>query len=109
MSKIIGRFFFKQTTNGNLIGEFSNNSSTKNSTESSDLLTPKNTFVGEYNSTWQDNGTAFFAKLFIEHKANSTEIYSLEWKRDNKIIFWGEGFICDGILIGDYRNFNPIS
>jgi len=24
------------------------------------------------------------------------------------IIFWGEGFEVDGILIGDYRNFNPI-
>jgi hypothetical protein len=49
------------------------------------------------------------AKLKIVEK--SPNIFSLTWevqnnKPDNK--FWGEGMLCDGMLIGDYRNFKDI-
>lgn len=111
MSKnLIGRFYFKQTKNGNLIGEFSNNLSTRNSTESADLVLAsfnQGDFVGEYNSTWQeDDNTGHFTNLSITKKHK--DIYTLQWQRDNQIIFWGEGFIANDILIGDYRDFKTI-
>ena len=34
---LIGQFYFKRTTNGNLVGEFSNNFENRIYTESSDL------------------------------------------------------------------------
>jgi len=43
-----GRFWFKRTVNGNLIGEFSNNVSESISTESADLITTPESFVGVY-------------------------------------------------------------
>jgi hypothetical protein len=101
MTKIIkGRFYFKQTSNGNLIGEWSNYES-EPATESADLLGDYNTstqFVGTYNSTWQENGVGIFSKLRISNTAPSKK-FTLKW--DN---FEGEAMLCDNILIGDYHS-----
>jgi|HubBroStandDraft_2_1064218.scaffolds.fasta_scaffold443338_1 hypothetical protein len=123
---IIGRFFFKLTDNKNLIGEFSNNLSKRNCTESADRILEKGndgTFVGEYFTTWHDqnengqNHSCFLTKLEIKRKHENifSLIFSLKWWRVQKNgqpeanpFFWGEGILCDGILIGDYRNFDPI-
>ncbi len=105
--KIIGRFYFKKTQNNNLIGEFSNNLHNRNYTESADSICATENFIGEYYSTWQDNGKATFAKLKIEYKEGSgTSLFKLEWfsEKEEKI-FEGEGFLCDDMLIGDYRDF----
>ena len=108
MSNLIGRFYFKRTGNGNLLGEFSNCFLKGNSTESADLIRNVEDFEGEYNSSWQEGGSSLFAKLFIEKKVNCKGIYTLRWERNGTIIFWGEGLICNDVLIGDYRNFKDI-
>jgi len=120
MSKLIGRLFFKLTDSKNLIGEFSNNTSKRNYTESANLIIPKNAadsrFVGEYFTTWhEENGgknECVLAKLKIEKKTGCDNIFSLTWwivqNNGQPAVdpsFWGEGILCDGILIGDYRDF----
>jgi hypothetical protein len=104
MAKVTGRFYFKQTSNGNLIGEFSNDQSTGISTESADLLGINNIdFIGTYNSTWRENRTPSFAVLEITHKPNTNnKIFTLQWRGVSN--FDGEGMLCDDILIGDYRS-----
>lgn len=106
---LIGRFYFKQTHNGNLIGEFSNNRTNIISTESADTLTTTQhaNFIGEYNGTWQQDSTPFFCKLKIQFKPNTFDkIYSLTWTDlDGNLKFIGEGFVFENSLIGDYRDF----
>ena len=106
--KLIGRFYFKITKNGNLIGEFSNNLSPKNFTESADLIKQDvKGFEGNYYSSWLDDTDVKSANLFIRIKKGCKDIYTVNWKAKD-IDFFGEGFICDDIFIGDYRNFDPI-
>ena len=117
---LIGRFFFKLTDNKNLIGEFSNSSDERIYAESADRITdidPDDKFVGEYWHTWchyHDNDTVegVVAKLKIWRKPNCQNIFSLKIEVQNNMppaerTFWGEGMLCDGMLIGDYRNFDP--
>ena len=124
MSTLIGRFYFKLTDSKNLFGEFSNDHQTckRNYTESADRIPPdancsKETddgrFVGEFYTTWHDEiggkHECALAKLKIVLKHH--DIYSLTWwlVQDDgtvasKISFRGEGMLCDGMLIGDYRD-----
>jgi len=106
---LIGRFYFKKTHNGNLIGEFSNNRINIISSESSDAQNENNSndFVGDYNTTWQQDGEPFFCKLTIGYRQNTAQrIYELEWvDRNGTPMFVGEGFVFENTLIGDYRDF----
>jgi hypothetical protein len=107
-NKLIGRFYFKQTSNGNLIGEFSNNKDTGIYTESADIPKGKiyETFAGIYISTWHAGNSQEVAKLKIESRPGTyNKIFSLTWTIDRIESFWGEAMLCDGILVGDYRNF----
>lgn len=121
-NNFIGRFYFKLTDSKNLIGEFSNNHKDckRNYAESADRIIPDvchGNFVGEYYSTWYDDFDpdepgGGFANLKIELKSGCANIYSLNWclyEKDGKTLskhkFGGEGMLCDGMLIGDYRNF----
>jgi hypothetical protein len=100
MAKIKGRFYFKRTSNGNLVGEFSNDAGTKTFTESSDLVGPDSgSFVGQYHSTWQENRQSFFAELTIKPDGS---LLKLAWLGATK--FEGRGMLCDDILIGDYNS-----
>jgi hypothetical protein len=119
MRKIIGRFYFKKTSSGNLIGEFSNNACNRNYTESAVLKSQipddagpekadEGEFAGDYSSTWFDEKSgSVLAELNISKRPNCKNIFSLKWSGKN-ISFWGEGMISDGILIGDYRDFEKI-
>jgi len=103
---LIGRFYFKKTQNGNLIGEFSHSGSLINLTESADIDGYNDNFIGNYYTTWQENKLPLSAELKIEFKPKSGDrIYNLTWKEGGNEIFLGEGFLFDNILIGDYRNF----
>ena len=109
MKKLNGRFYFKLTDSKNLIGEFSNQDCRKNYTEGAVLKLRNHDdgkFVGEYFSTWYEESPdiAVLAELKIEQKPKCENIFSLEWRVDKKPAFWGEGMLCDGILIGNYRN-----
>ncbi|MBD0777762.1 hypothetical protein HPE56_08150 [Maribacter sp. ANRC-HE7] len=101
---ILGRFCFRQTNNGNLIGEFSNNTMRLNISESADIISPiQGPFLGIFNSTWFEE-VATSLRLVIQSKQNSNNrIFSLEWQDENhEPIYFGEGFIFDDILIGNY-------
>jgi hypothetical protein len=104
-NKIYGRFYFKKTSNGNLIGEWSNRESVEVSTESADLFEPgedpKVPFVGKYHTTWQENGNPRHQVLDIKKKQQNSPIYALRWGND---AFTGEAMLCDDILVGDYRS-----
>jgi hypothetical protein len=105
MPTIIGRFFFKKTSNGNLIGEFSNRQSAGIYTESSDLIGNDSGYIGKYYSTWQEEGESLFANLEILQKPQcNNKIFTLEWRRGGQLKFEGEGMLCDDILIGDYHS-----
>ena len=106
---VIGRFYFKKTQSGNLIGEYSNNNIDKIISESADLISQNtsNDFIGIYNSTWIESNLPEHCELTIKHKPNSNNnIYQLVWLRisDREILFTGEAMLVDGILIGDYHN-----
>jgi hypothetical protein len=109
-NRVQGRFYFKQTSNANLLGEFSNDhsdNSQQTSTESSDLQqkTGDDRFSGSYHSTWQENQSARFAFLIIFPKLTNNRLFTLEWRdAAGQMIFSGEGMLCDDILIGDYRS-----
>lgn len=105
--EIIGRFYFKQTLNLNLIGEYSNNISLKNLSECANK-TDKETepFIGKYQTIWFEK-EPISMDLIIDYKEKTNKrIFTLTWEdKLKKQIFNGEGFIVDKILIGDYRNF----
>ena len=109
MARLKGRFYFKCTSIGNLLGEFSNNIAPGIYTESADLnINDKKgeaPFIGSYTSTWQEDGIPKYATLIIgnNHKPNP-QIYSLTWTQEDKTIYWGEGILFDNILMGNYRN-----
>lgn len=109
---LIGRFYFKKSHNGNLVGEFSNNRINIVSSESADVQSNEtNTdFIGVYNTTWQQSGEPFLCKLTIIHRQNTSQrIYSLEWRDNNgNLMFVGEGFVFENTLVGDYRDFQII-
>ena len=111
----IGRFYFKLTDSKNLIGEFSNPTDGRIYVESADRINQdvNGNFVGDYYHTWchfHKNGDVegVVAKLMINPK--STNIFSLKWEiqNDEHGELWGEGMLCDGMLIGDYRNFKDV-
>src|SRR6266496_3286170 len=104
--KIIGRFYFKQTSNSNLIGEFSNDHSDRILTESADLRDDSrksrngSSYIGDYYSTWQEDGKPILADLTITAKPEGTNsnLFSLTWRRHGKPVFEGEAMLCDNIL-----------
>lgn len=107
MSNIIGRFYFKMTKTGNLIGEYSNSGMKEVDTESANSISENHGFIGTYRSTWSEGNKFVSATLHINYKLHTNNsIYSLEWKdTSNNVMHWGEGMLVDDLLIGDYRDF----
>ena len=106
---MIGRFYFRRTINGNLVGEFSNNHSTAIQTESAERNGRGTNFIGTYQSTWNDDDGPTTAVLTIRFKPRTnTRIYLLIWREVKGATFWGEAMLCDDLLIGDYRDFEHI-
>lgn len=114
MSKINGRFYFKLTSNKNLLGEFSNQDGAcqKNYTESAVRISKGNDapFIGIYRSTWweETSNAPALAELKIENRQDRDGAYRLEWRyikgenAESKPYFTGEAMLCDGMLIGNY-------
>jgi len=106
MEELIGCFYFKQTSNGNLIGEFSNNRSKRIYTESADKKKRNSmsigNYCGTYYSTWQESGVPKFVNLNIS-SGTDKKIFALEWTGEKGIHFNGVGMLCDNILIGYYQ------
>ena len=119
----IGRFYFKLTDSNNLIGEFSNSGDGRIYAESADRIAESadgiikdsvnGNFTGTYYHTWCEYNNGILVEgVVAELKiiANPQNFFSLTWKILNgkNDGFWGEGMLCDGMLIGDYRNFKDI-
>ena len=111
---LVGRFYFKQTSNGNLIGEYSNYAALSANepqvaTESADFLgdwdDSKDKFIGAYRSSWAYDGVAVFATLTITPHKSKNKLFTLEWRGIEN--YEGEGMLCDDILIGDYHPVPP--
>lgn len=102
---VLGRFYFKQTANGNLLGEYSNTEMNLNRTEGADITSLFSLpFIGTYTTTWFEQ-SAQSLNLEIQFKVNgNNRIYSLTWTNNGNTVFVGQGFLVDGILIGDYRD-----
>jgi hypothetical protein len=109
--KVQGRFYFKLTESGNLLGEYSNQFMVRNDPECSsrtegDILS----FCGEFISTWQEDVGPVEAHLVISTRAaNPSKCgnYSLKWSElskgiKGKEVFVGEAMLSDGMLIGNY-------
>jgi len=112
MTKVIGRFFFKLTVNGNLLGEYSNDKSTSCVTEAANRVfsvkcperVSRFDFEGSYESVWREiANTSVCSNLTISRKTGYNGIYTLEWTSPTGTAqFHGEGMLCDEILIGNY-------
>lgn len=99
---IIGSFYFRKTTNGNLIGEYTNNTSERVTTESADLIGDQNeSFIGDYQTTWFD-GHGQTMTLSIRLTGRNVNIFRLVWSDGNTDHFIGEAFLNEGLLIGLY-------
>lgn len=104
MKKVSGRFYFKRTITDNLLGEFSNYFESNIFTECADKINQGGAFIGKYYSTWQENGNPVFALLKIKYRTQTNnKIFVLEWFVEGKLKYQGEAFICDEILVGDYK------
>lgn len=103
---LLGNFYYKQTINGNIIGEFSNNNTDNIYTESCDLInrTTADKFIGIYLSSWVENDESHKSNLEISFKYKKNKrIYKLVWIVDGKEKFDGEGILCAEHLIGFYK------
>ena len=112
MGKLTGRFYFKLTVNGNLLGEYSNHATDRSLTEAANRVVEQATndttqFVGDYDTTWHEGGAqSELARLEI--KLKHARIYSVTWHQfgSNGVkgnpIFDGEAMLCDSILVGNY-------
>lgn len=112
MSLILGRFYFRLTDAGNLIGEYSNYLADRARPESGFRRnfgqTDARSFEGEFDSAWHEveGGERHAAVLKITEVPGTVGIYKLEWIREDgeDALFVGEGMICGDFLIGDYRS-----
>jgi len=110
IKKVIGHFYLKKTVNRNLLGEFTNETTENIFTESADLQSPigDDSFSGIYLTTWRENRDSYIYELrvSINEKSNNLK-YNLLWKniKDSNVIFIGEGFLVNNMLIGHYRTF----
>lgn len=105
---IFGRFSFTQTPDGNILGEFSNQHMNTNSPERARLdgnADINNPFVGNYNSRWSDPGGVPRSSTLAIELIPNTQLYMLTWiNTDERIEFYGQGFIVDNALTGSYMD-----
>lgn len=110
MPKFAGRFYFRLTDAGNLLGEYSNTDIDVTRPESAlrNDSSPKDDFAGDYVSTWfEPSNGGEVAQLKIQPKSASSTQLSLVWKDTaGKTTYEGEAFENDGLLIGNYWKAN---
>jgi hypothetical protein len=117
MARTHGTFYFKLTTAGHLLGEYSNPDTPRarpecafrpDGTASAD----RTTFAGIYTSTWYEPGQVpevVAATLTIVAKSesgNPATQFILTWTEleSPNVMFRGEAMLNDGILIGHYHS-----
>ncbi|MBK8038553.1 MAG: hypothetical protein IPK22_15700 [Verrucomicrobiaceae bacterium] len=119
MPRTHGTFYFKLTTAGHLLGEYSNPGTPRARPECAfrgDNIpnSDRTSFAGTYISTWFEPGEvpeAVMATLTIAAKsapADPTTQFTLIWTEgasgSPNVMFRGEAMLNDGILIGHYHS-----
>ena len=119
MPRTHGTFYFKLTTAGHLLGEYSNPGTPRARPECAfrgDNIpnSDRTTFAGIYLSTWHEPGEvpeAVAATLRIDPKsapADPPTQFTLSWTRGaggrGSLMYQGEAMLNDGILIGHYHS-----
>ena len=105
---LIGRFYFKITPSGNLIGEYSNRSSSSlgSFAEAATRISEGNGWIGDYQSTWCEAPNFAVASARLKITQVNADIFIVKWydsaEPNPKTLFDGEAMVCDGMLIGDY-------
>ena len=102
---LIGRFYFRKTTEGNLIGEYSHRDCTRSYAEAASRVDNGNDWQGEYTTCWVEPPQLQVqqAQLTITRKAASANLFQLEWNGvDGNELFKGEAMLSNDLLIGDY-------
>lgn len=102
--KLIGNFYFKRTVNGNLIGEFSNDTTPDILSESCDLIGNSSDFVGTYNSSWRQGSKVFQLQLEISKIPKNK--FKLLWREADTLKYSGVGFMVNDLLVGYYIQEN---
>ena len=108
-NRLIGRFYFKKTANGNLVGEYSNRhaASVRSYAEAASRISSGSDWIGDYVTTWCEapNNECFSAKLQITARPHCVGIFSLRWDSvSGSRLFSGEAMLCDDMLVGDYTD-----
>ena len=106
-SMLIGRFYFKKTTEGNLIGEYSHRelNCTRSFAEAASRVGKGTEWVGDYKTCWVEPPDLEFgqALLKITKKRGAVNLFRLRWYgEDGSELFTGEAMLSDDLLIGDY-------
>ena len=105
MEEIIGNFYYTRSVNGNLLGEFTNNLDDRILSESCNPRTNMDGFIGEYNSSWQQNRDTFGFGLTIDNHPTALGKFTLIWSNPNGTPeYFGEGFRVGEMLVGFYTD-----
>jgi hypothetical protein len=100
-----GRFYFRLTDAGNLLGEYSNTDLdvTRPESASRNDFSGTGGFAGDYVSTWiEPPGRGMVAQLRIRPKPKPSTQFALEWEVSGTVEFRGEAFVNAGLMIGNY-------
>jgi|GEM_PF-756260 len=113
-----GEFYFKLTSNGNLVGEFTNRGTDHIGVESAarrEAASERDAFgfTGTYRSSWVEPndrtpGTGVLTITLVNNPSGQLlpRRYRLEWRahagENAGFLFHGHGFVADGLLIGHY-------
>jgi len=107
---LIGRFYFKITPSGNLIGEYShrNPSSQGSFAEAATRSSPGSSWVGDYRTVWCEGPSNSAESAYLKITQSASGVFSVLWceslQPNAKVIFDGEAILCDGMLVGDYHD-----
>ena len=106
---VMGRFYFRKTTEGNLIGEYSHRDCIRSFAEAASRTEKGSDWLGDYKTCWVEPPGFRFNKahLTISLKEGSASLYTLlwlPWRGRGEPLFRGEAMISDDLLIGDYSD-----
>ena len=99
---IFGHFYFEILPDGTLTGKYAN--------KVRPILEPETAkpsakeekpLLGKYHTNWEEAGVKHESELSII-AGKSEGHYELIWKQNDTIIYSGNGFIYDDMLIGHY-------
>lgn len=102
---IIGHFYMKLTASGNILSEYSHTTMGHVAVEAANR--PLNNrpikFEGTYDTVWEWGKASIQMKLKIVEFPKAG-IFELTWSDKSGDIYYGTGFLVDGMLVGSYMD-----